>query len=147
MKKEVLNMKKFFSILLAALMLLAIVPAYRIVAEEEHVEGTQAHNHSVPPDSVVTERDGWAYYNGTYHVFRYRHTGICITCGNIVIMYTKGAYPGTRQEHHDVVISASCNGSLQTRDYVCRPGCYNKRSREIKCPGAPHSDPCGYLPV
>lgn len=138
-------MKKSLSLMLVILFLFSLGFPYGVVAEEEkHVEGTRDHEHSIIVSTIVTVRDGWTPYNYLYHVYRYRNTGTCSTCGQTVTWYTKGDY-STRADHvNPTQISATCNGTFQTLTYTCTAcGQYQRIKR---CPAGPHTGPCPLIP-
>jgi len=144
--EEVIDMKKFFSLLCVVLLLVVMIPTQGLAAESEvHANGTNGHQHNVLSSSIITERDGWAYYDATYHVYRYRNEGICEICGQNVTWYTPGPY-STRATHHKVIFSASCDGTWQTHVYECTD-CGHRFVVRVKCSAGPHTGSCPNLPV
>lgn len=139
-------MKKIISLVLVLLVLLTMVPTYGYAAEQKGPEvGVCNHQHYVLNANVTTVRDGWAYYDATYHVYRYLNYGNCEVCGMYMSWYTNGPY-STRATHHKMIYSAVCDGTWQTHYSECT-NCAHQFVDHIKCPAGPHSGACPVLPA
>ena len=136
-------MKKYLSLFLIVVMLLAIGTPYGAVAEEESKnEGSRDHEHTY--SSVNQVVDGWIYHTCSVHVQRIKNTGTCTTCGQTNTWYTKGNL-SIQESHNKTLYSSSCDGVMITKIYDCTEcGRYQCKSH---CPAGPHTGLCPYLPV
>ncbi|MBR4436048.1 MAG: hypothetical protein IKZ82_05760 [Clostridia bacterium] len=138
-------MKKFVSLLLVAVLCIAVLPLQAFAAvSDEHVDEPKGHTHVIRPQDIVTKPlNTYVHHDDTNHKMVYVNSVKCKECGALLTWNSYGA-----PVLHDriSVYSASCDGTWQKHYGTCLT-CNGYGYKRVKCPAGPHTGACPYLPV
>lgn len=138
-------MKKILSIVLVMLLLFVAIPSYGVADNNgSRDKGSKDHEHYFDFANTVTEPVGYVPYNEPYHRMKYKNTCQCSYCDLTSTWYTYGspvAHNGIQ-----VVQMATCDGTWQKHYGICTT-CGDYGYKRVRCPAAPHTGLCPYLPV
>lgn len=136
-------MSKLHHKLVSMFLIIVLVLSFGVevfAAETENVEPRATCSHSWNTTTTYIEGQG---RNATSTTCERRvvTTKTCSKCGqtNVTYSYT------TAMPHGTYVLSASCDGKLQTITRKCKY-CYTQNTTVQACPGVGHSGTCPYLP-
>ena len=127
-------MKKLLALSLALLLVFAaVVPAFAATSR-----ASCDHTYRFLRLQTV-----YTYLNSSYHNVVTVYVYICTKCG--YVNESKKTSP-IKASHKPTIVSASCDGTTQTRTMRCSE-CYTTYDTYVYCPRGPHSGNCPALPV